>query len=168
MISTWLKALRNRWFGIRGSRPALADRRRVRRVRMTVEALEERIQPSANPFVITDLPDYSPGSTAIFNAGNFLPGETLDFHVARTDGVPIESPPAVVDWSVLDGGPDDLDGVVDGNIQTTWYVDSQFLNASLQLTATGESSALRADTTFTDSGTPDLVSGSDSGSSPTD
>ena len=34
----------------------------------------------------------------------------------------------------------DLDGQADGKIQTTWFVEGQYEGASLQLTATGQTS----------------------------
>jgi len=58
-----------------------------------VEQLETRQLLSA--IVLTDHQDYAPGSTALITATtdggpthNFLPGETVQFQVTRTDGVP--------------------------------------------------------------------------------
>src|SRR5689334_829993 len=73
-----------------------------------VEALESRQLLSA--LVTTDQGDYAPGSTAIITAANdagpltnFAVGETVHFHIDRTDGVPVNAPPAVQDWYVKDG-----------------------------------------------------------------
>ena len=57
-------------------------------------------------------------------------------------------------WLVTDGGAGDLDGVADGKVETTWFVDpddSAF--ATFELIATGLSSAGVATTTFTDAPT---------------
>src|SRR5262245_39073702 len=146
-----------------------APRRRTA-FRCAVEQLEDRLVPSA--LVTTDRSDYPPSSTAIFtawndaNAGtNFLVGETVRFHIDRTDGVPVSAPPAIQDWNVTDGVGGftphqdangvwcfpDTDGAVDGNIATTWFVDPQFAGASLELTATGQTSGGKATCDFTDS-----------------
>src|SRR5262249_20591486 len=45
----------------------------------------------------------------------------------------------------------DLDGKADGNIQTTWCVETQYAGASLELRATGQISAEVATADFTDS-----------------
>src|SRR2546430_17704797 len=60
-------------------------------------------------------------------------------------------------WSVTDGGAGDLDGVADGNIQTTWLVPADALNSTLQLSAAGQTSALTAQNTFTDAATIDII-----------
>jgi Bacterial Ig-like domain (group 3)/YDG domain len=51
----------------------------------------------------------------------------------------------VADWIAPDN-----DLVVNGSISTAWYVDLQYLGASLQLTAAGQDSGAIASTTFTD------------------
>src|SRR5207249_2694912 len=91
----------------------------------------------------------------------------------RTDGVS-DFPEGNVPWQVLDGDTSfatpfkddsgtwhyaDLDGHVDGNIQTTWYVESQYAGASLELTATGQTSGLTAQTTFTDAAISSTATG---------
>ena len=105
--------------------------------------------------VATDQPDYAPGSTALITASNFAVGETVEFQVVRTDGVQAY-PPGNQPWEVVHGVGSftpyqnssgiwvypDLDGKVDGNISTTWYVDQQYAGASLQLTATGLTSVM--------------------------
>jgi len=53
---------------------------------------------------------------------------------------------------VTDGGAGDLDGLVDGNVHTTWFVDpDDSLDSSFDLTAAGLTSSLSASNTFTDS-----------------
>src|SRR5579864_9174746 len=133
-----------------------------------VEMLEARQMLSA--LVTTDPQDYAPGSTAYITAAsdanpgtNFQVGETVQFRVTRTDGVP-DFPPANQPWDVTDGVGGftpyqdstgmwwypDTDGKVDGNIGTSCYVDSQYAGASLQLTATGLTSGAVATELFTD------------------
>ncbi|HSU68236.1 MAG TPA: hypothetical protein VLJ39_15260, partial [Tepidisphaeraceae bacterium] len=142
-----------------------------------LEQLETRQLLSA--VVTTDQPDYAPGSTAVFAAttdggstNNFLPGETIEFDVARTDGIAIHSPPAVTKFDVTDGVSGfasyqdsngtwiypDLDGLANGAVQANWYVDPQFAGASLQVTATGLTSGQTATADFTDAITLDSVS----------
>ena len=54
-------------------------------------------------------------------------------------------------WIVTDGGSGDLDGRMDGSLQTTWYVNpDDSLGASFQLTASGLNSGEVATTAFTD------------------
>ena len=121
-----------------------------------LETLEDRRLLSAT--VTTNQSDYAPGSTAVITAAsdggptnNFQAGETIDFHIERSDGIPISAPPAITDWLVTDGVSGfapyqngngvwvypDLDGVVNGSVETTWLVDPQFAGASLTVTATG-------------------------------
>src|SRR5579864_9483812 len=141
-----------------------------------IEMLESRQLLSA--LVTTDQPDYAPRSTAIISATsdggpdrNFQVGETVQFRVTRTDGG-TDSAPANQPWNVIDGVGGftpyqdstglwwypDTDGTVDGKIGTSWYVDSQYAGASLQLTATGLSSGAVATTQFTDSGSAAITS----------
>src|SRR6185436_14774574 len=46
----------------------------------------------------------------------------------------------------------DNDGTVNGSISTNWFVEDQYLNSSLMLTATGQTNGAVATTEFTDSG----------------
>jgi hypothetical protein len=102
--------------------------------------------------VATDMSDYAPGQTAHIFASSFQPGETVQFQVLHNDGTP-NTGNGHLPWNVADGGAADLDGKVDGNIETTWYVDPDDSNlSSFNLTATGLDSHLIATTTFTDVG----------------
>jgi hypothetical protein len=173
----WLNSLASALSPKSGARRTKKQASKPRRGRrMTVELLESRLVPSA--VVSLDHQDYAPDSTAIITASNdtgplanFSVGETVHFHIDRTDGISVNVPPAVQDWYVTDGVGGftpyqdsnglwqcpDTDGVQDGNIGTTWYVDSQFAGASLQLTATGQTSGAVATSLFTDSSTPTLT-----------
>jgi uncharacterized repeat protein (TIGR01451 family) len=101
--------------------------------------------------VTTDLEDYEPASTAYITASGFTAGSTLTFQVqhvveAGSDGVWGTSDDVLGDnsgggheaWYVIDGGAGDLDGLANGVIQTTWYVnpDDSF-GATFRLTASG-------------------------------
>src|SRR5262245_27612795 len=158
----WLNALASALSpksGARRTRKQASNPRRSRR--MAVEQLESRLVPSA--VVWTDKPDYSPGSTAIMAGSGFQVGETVQLQVLRTDGVP-DYAEGNVPWQVKDGDTSfidpykdsdgiwhypDLDGQVDGNFQTTWYVEPQYAGASLELTATGLTSGEVVQATFT-------------------
>ncbi len=141
------------------------------------EPLEPRMLLAAD--VATDKFDYAPGSTAListFSDGgadhNFLVGETVRFQVVRTDGI-ADRAPGNLPWQVTDGvggfAPytdeagrrifPDTDGIADGRIATTWFVDPQYSSAGLQVTATGLVSGEQATELFRDSPVP-VVDGS--------
>jgi hypothetical protein len=170
-MSFWTRWLRLMTFGPQLAKRVsfLSDPKRRPTCKMRLERLEDRTLLSAS--VWTDKPDYAPGSTALINGSDFQVGEVVQFQVLRTDGVQ-DGPPGNLPWYVQDGdnsfvGPrtdaqgnlwyPDLDGTVDGNFQTTWNVYPEYLGASLQLTATGQTSGLTAQTTFTDKITPTVA-----------
>jgi hypothetical protein len=128
--------------------------------------------------VVTDLPDYLPGQTAIIAAWNdyssgqdFATGETVRFQVTRTDGVN-DLPNGNLPWVVTDGvgGFDgyyvdsdndgtndygifpDTDQTQNAAIGTTWFVEEQYYKSTLLLTAVGQSSNAIATYEFTDGG----------------
>ncbi|MEN9667608.1 MAG: hypothetical protein RLZZ326_3971, partial [Planctomycetota bacterium] len=135
-----------------------------------LEPLEARAMLAAD--VATDRFDYSPGSTALittFSDGlpgpDFQVGETVQFLVVRTDGL-ADQAPGNRPWLVTDGvagfapyvndsgvriAPD-LDGLADGRIATDWFVEGQYVNASLEIRATGLASGASAIEQFRDSG----------------
>lgn len=152
-----------------------------------VQTLESRQLMTA--IVLTNQDDYAPGSTALFTATNdaaagtdFAPGETVRFQVTRTDGIP-DYADGNLPWEVTDGvgGFDpyqdaatgmwvrpDTDGAEDGSIATSWYVEPQYANSALLLTATGQTSGAVAMKAFTDStATPSWTSGYPTATSPT-
>ncbi|NBY02936.1 MAG: tandem-95 repeat protein, partial [Planctomycetes bacterium] len=135
---------------------------------LSLEFLEDRVNPSA--IVSTDLLDYAPGSTALINASNFMPGSDVTFQVqhllAGADGVfgtSDDSPDTLLNssgsghepWTVKDGGAADLDGLANGAITTSWYVNpDDSAGATFILTASGLSTSgvmETASTIFTDS-----------------
>ncbi|HJS37726.1 MAG TPA: hypothetical protein VJ789_06295, partial [Burkholderiales bacterium] len=135
------------------------------------------MESTLTPTVGTDLLDYAPGSTATITAENFIIGSTLEFQVLHVtdpgdDGVYGTLDDLLGDnsgaghetWIITDGvrtaGADgvlgtaddggDLDGVADGNITTTWYVNpDDSLGATFLLTAIGDGGET-ATTSFTD------------------
>ncbi|MBH0197524.1 MAG: LEPR-XLL domain-containing protein, partial [Nitrospira sp.] len=156
------RSLRNRWG--RNKRPSGASRTAPRITSsFQVEPLEPRVLLSATPVevvtvgpaaaaavVTTDKVDYAPGETAIIVGAGFNTGETVELQVLHNDGVP-NTGEGHEPWQVTDGSVSDLDGLLDGNIQTTWYVNpDDSLNSSFDLTAIGLSSGLLATATFTD------------------
>ncbi|MCI0683106.1 MAG: cadherin-like domain-containing protein, partial [Gemmataceae bacterium] len=118
---------------------------------LNIETLESRALPSVAT-LLTDKPDYSPGETALITGDGFQEGETIDLRVVRTDGLP-DYPQGNQPWQVTDGGAGDLDGVLNGSFQTTWYVEEQYAGATLLATATGLTSGLFAECAFTDAAT---------------
>lgn len=129
--------------------------------------LEDRITPTSSlldysplfnqsslliPDVSTDLPDYPPGSTAIISANNFfLPGSDITFQVVHIIGPGADGKLGTLDdilgnntgsghesWIVTDGGNGDFDGIANGLVQTSWYVNpDDSLNEIFLLTAKG-------------------------------
>ena len=148
LLGSWqnlLKSLTKRipQFGRRRS-----SRSRLRTTNRTAaEILEFRTLLSAA--IVTDLLDYMPGETAAITASGFAVGETVQFQVTRTDGIQ-DYPSGNLPWQVTDGSAQDLDGIVNGNISTTWFVEDQYAGASMLLSATGLSSDEIATEAFTD------------------
>ena len=91
--------------------------------------------------VTTDKPDYLPGNTVQISGSGFTPGETVQLQVLNlTD--PDDNGPEHQPWQVA--------ADANGNVATTWYVTPDELGMTLQLTATGLTSGLMAQATFTD------------------
>src|SRR5262249_52213820 len=162
-MSMWTRWLNRLKHVIRENRrlAGKTDVRKRPRQGLGIESLEARTLLSASVWL--DKPDYAPGSTAVINGSGFQAGEVVQLQVVRTDGQP-DYPAGNLPWQVKDGDTSfvtpyqdasgmwhapDLDGKADGNIQTTWYVESQYADAKLQLTAAGLDSHLIAQTTFT-------------------
>ena len=107
-------------------------------------------QGGAGATVVTDKPDYAPSETAYISAAGFQIGEAVEFLVLHIDGKP-NTGNGHTPWTVTDGGPNDIDGQADGNIETSWFVDpDDSFNSVFELTAVGQSSALTASHTFKD------------------
>src|SRR6266550_6609099 len=93
----------------------------------------------------TNLADYPPYSYVYISGTGFEPGETVNMIVVELD--PIQQ--AYQPWDVV--------ADENGNIETTWYVFSdELIGATMQVTATGQTSNLTASATFTDNAAPVL------------
>src|SRR5262245_18491334 len=115
-----------------------------------------------NMTVATDLPDYAPGSTAQITTTNVGAGDTVTFTVAHldpgADGIFGTADDVLVydlsgtgtPWTVTDGGLGDLDGLVNGVIQTSWYVNQDAFGQAFVLSATDQTTGQVAITNFTD------------------
>ncbi|MBZ9986327.1 hypothetical protein LB572_04365, partial [Mesorhizobium sp. BH1-1-5] len=105
--------------------------------------------------------DYAPGEAVGISATEVADGGTLTFQVAHlsagADGVLGTADDTLAydltgtgtPWTVTDGGAGDLDGVVNGSIQTSWYVNGDAANQAFMLTATDDLGNT-ATTAFTD------------------
>ncbi|MFO0969304.1 MAG: LamG-like jellyroll fold domain-containing protein [Gemmataceae bacterium] len=120
--------------------------RKQQRARLQVESLESRITPSA---VTTDRPDYHVGENVLITGTGFQPGETIELQVIHTDGQP-DLDAGHAPWQIVEGGSGDLDGLNDGNFQTTWVVTPDSAHSMLRLTAVGLTSGFTAQADFTD------------------
>src|SRR6266480_6111508 len=87
----------------------------------------------------TNLADYPPYSYVYISGTGFEPGETVNMIVVQLSPNPASYEP----WDVV--------ADENGNIETTWYVFSdELIGATMQVTATGQTSLLTASATFTD------------------
>ncbi len=94
------------------------------------------------PVVYTDRPNYFPGETALITGSGFSPGEVVTLQVRHADDT-AEGGTGHEPWSVV------ADSF--GNFTTSWFVDpDDSAGSTFLLTATGNSSGLVAETTFTD------------------
>lgn len=115
----------------------------------------------SEPSVVTDKADYAPGEKVTITSSGFAAGSTITFTLADDPSQPGDDGEADVyaPFAVTDGGEGDQDGVVNGQVITTWLVptdnngsgsgtpDAQ--NATVQITAQGSDGQV-ATTTFTD------------------
>jgi uncharacterized repeat protein (TIGR01451 family) len=107
-------------------------------------------QEALGATVVTDKEDYGPGETAFITAQGFEPGEIVRFQVLHIDAVP-NTGNGHEPWEVADGSENDMDGLVNGLIETSWYVDpDDSFNSTFELTAFGLTSELLATHIFTD------------------
>jgi len=104
----------------------------------------------AQASVITDQMDYPPGSTVYISGAGFQPGETVQVQVLRID---IDETPA---RSTTRGRSRRTPTAIS---RRTWYVTLDEAGATLQLTATGLTSGLVAQMTFTDTATVTAATG---------
>jgi hypothetical protein len=111
--------------------------------------------------IVTDKSDYPPESTAIFTASGVAVGGTATFTVwhllAGADGMIGTADDKAKDdlsgtglsWAAVDGSESDLDGVANGVVVTSWYVNLDAANQAFLLTAAKEGGET-VSTVFTD------------------
>src|SRR5262249_31867487 len=95
----------------------------------------------AQPNVTTDQADYPPGTTVCISGAGFYPLETVKLQVRQISSADNDRPEHQP-WQVL--------ADAEGAFQASWFVTLHELGATLQLTALGDSSGLKAQTLFTD------------------
>src|SRR5437762_1735389 len=94
----------------------------------------------------TDQADYEPYTYVYMTGTGFTPGETVNMIVVQLSPNPASYQP----WDVV--------ADTNGNINTSWYVFSEeLIGATMQATATGQTSNLTASATFTDDVPPEGV-----------
>src|SRR6185436_13434507 len=93
---------------------------------------------STEPTVATDFPDYFPRETVVITGSGWEPGETVALEIVED---PISHPAELLHAIADDPG---------GNILAGYVVDDHDLGHTFTLTATGQTSGLTAQTTFTD------------------
>ena len=127
------------------------------------------VTPSQQLWVTLDQSDadYAPGETVGITASNVSTGGSLEFSVghvsAGADGILGTADDVIsgdltgtgTPWVVTDGGAGDLDGLVNGAIQTSWYVNADALNQAFVLSAIDQASGQVATASFTDAAPPD-------------
>src|SRR5262249_520286 len=80
--------------------------------------------------------DYSPGQMVGIRASNVAVGGSVTFDVEHVlaDGMAVSDLTGTgTPWTITDGGPGDLDGVANGVIQTSWYVNHDAAGQAFQL-----------------------------------
>jgi len=93
----------------------------------------------------TDQQDYPPYSYVYIAGTGFAPGETVNMIVVELDPIQQSFQP----WDVV--------ADENGNINTSWYIfTEELIGATMQVTATGQTSNLTASATFTDAAAPSL------------
>jgi hypothetical protein len=106
---------------------------------LRLEALEERWLPSA--VVSTDQQNYAPGDTAYITGSGYGANESINLNILLATGTQGAA------WSVADDAYGNFSTSVGIPSDGSWATDS--VNP-LTLTATGQTSGLSAQTTFTD------------------
>lgn len=117
---------------------------------------------ATNYSVKTDQYDYAPGATALITATGVELGSAVTFSVQHVSDPGWDGVYGTLDdtvtwlgglghepWVVVDGGEGDADGLANGTILTSWYVDpDDSLDETFLLTASGPDGI--ATTSFTD------------------
>ena len=97
---------------------------------------------SVSPTVATAKTDYPPGASATISGGGFLAGETVRVQVLHANNMPSTG---------ADHLPWDVTADDHGKFVTAWHVcEDDCVGALLRVSASGQSSALKASSLFTD------------------
>jgi len=108
----------------------------------TADTVTRTVRVSSTATVNTDKPDYIPSDYVLVTGSGWLPGETVKLDFSETLFDPIFQQ-TLSYYTVADS---------EGNIRDLQYlIEIRHLGASFILTATGQTSGLTAQTTFTDS-----------------
>src|SRR5262249_231217 len=117
-----------------------------------LEAAAAQTETLSPATLTTDRQDYAPYSYVNITGTGFGPGETVNMIVAEVS----PNPGVFEPWDVV--------ADENGSFQTTWYVFSDdLIGATLQLTATGQSSGITASVTFTDAAASGIAANGDPG-----
>jgi len=112
------------------------------------QSAQRSVQESEAPneaTLTTNLDDYPPYSYVYISGTGFEPGETVNMIVVQLEPNPTSYEP----WDVV--------ADENGNIDTSWYIfTDELVGATLQVTATGQTSGLTASAIFTDAAAPSL------------
>jgi hypothetical protein len=118
--------------------------------------------------VTTNKADYQPGENALFSASNVEAGATVQFSVAHVnagaDGVygteddqyTYDLTGTGITWSVTDGGAGDADGLANGIVITSWFINDDAANQTFQISAIDAAASDIATASFTDAPKPDV------------
>ncbi|MEZ2330092.1 collagen binding domain-containing protein, partial [Mesorhizobium sp. RCC_202] len=127
----------------------------------TVTGSSDPVPPPAVSIDQADA-DYVPGETVGITATNVSDGGTFAFQVAHVsagaDGILGTADDVLTydltgtgtPWTVTDGSAGDLDGVVNGAIKTSWYVNADAAGQAFVLTATDAATGASTTANFTD------------------
>jgi hypothetical protein len=106
-------------------------------------------QPASAQGLVTDQPDYAPGSIALLVGTGFTPGETVEVQVLHADGTPSTG---------ADHDPWNITATAKGYVITYWHVcQDDCVGALLRATMTGTTSGTQSTATFTDAGGTGVV-----------
>src|SRR6266536_6621030 len=118
---------------------------RAESARQSAQQSVQAVEAPNEATLTTDREDYPPYSYVYMSGTGFEPGETVNMIVVQLEPNPTSYQP----WDVV--------ADENGNIDTTWYIFSEeLIGATMQVTATGQTSGLTASATFTDNAAPVL------------
>src|SRR5438093_5729077 len=112
---------------------------RAESARQSAQQSVQGVEAPNGATLTTDQQDYPPYSYVYIAGTGFAPGETVNMIVVELDPIQQSFQP----WDVV--------ADENGNINTSWYIfTEELIGATMQVTATGQTSNLTASATFTD------------------